>query len=110
MNIETIQKEIKRYASFMTLASISSRPRVYLHWEIILMVFVVFNIFMLFFSGYLFLQVNSGTIFLVEQSGQVRVESVDRSEMQEVLTSLEGRSALFEQRKSAGVRIADPSQ
>lgn len=93
-----------------TFAGFNSRPKVYRHWEIVLIGFMVFSMAVLAFSVYLFLKVNTGDIFLVAQSQNVHIESIDRSRVQEVLRSLTARNALFTERKRAPIRIPDPSR
>lgn len=110
MDIGTFQKWIKKYAASTSFANLNSRPKVYRHWEIILVGFIMLNVVILGLCVYLFLQVNEGNIFLVEQSQQVRVESIDRGRLEELLTSFEVRDSLFGLRKNTPIRIDDPSR
>lgn len=87
-----------------------SRPEVYFHWEIIFTGFLVFSLAMIIFNLYLFLEINKGEIFLVEQNGSVQVETIDRAVLKEVLASFDVQEAVFKERGEAPPSIPDPSR
>ncbi len=109
MNIEDLQKKIRHYLTLFKANRTPSRPRVYRHWEMVLVSFSILNILLIGFSVYLFLQVSEGDIFLVEQSQEVRIDTIDRTLLEELLVSFEIKEALFEDRQITPPRIPNPS-
>lgn len=110
MNIEKIKQTFERYITLLKFGKEHSHSKIFHHWEMILIVFLVFCISLLGFSIFLFLQINEGGIFLVEQSQEIRVDTIDRKVLQELITSLEIRDALFEERTISAPKLPDPSR
>ncbi|MFC1732247.1 hypothetical protein ACFL6I_18220 [candidate division KSB1 bacterium] len=109
MDVEKIKQILKKYLSFLGFLGRHSHSRMYHHWEIILAIFLFSNLLVLGFSLYLFLQINEGGIFLVEQSQKVRIDTIDRVVLQELLESFEIKNALFDGRSVSAPKVPDPS-
>lgn len=110
MDIEKIKQILKKYLSLLGFLGKHTHSKMYHHWEIILAAFLLSNLLVLGFSLYLFLQINEGGIFLVERSQEVRIDTIDRGMLQELLGSFEIRDVLFENRTISSPRMSDPSR
>ncbi|MEX1120219.1 MAG: hypothetical protein WD509_02930 [Candidatus Paceibacterota bacterium] len=110
MTADKTKKLFKKYLSVFGVGKTHDHSKIYHHWEVVLITFTVFNAVLLGFSIYLFLQINGGGIFLVEQNQEVRASTLDRGALQELLSSLETRDTLFNDRKVNTPNILDPSR
>ena len=110
MDVEKIKQTVKKYLSLLGFLGKHTHSKMYHHWEIILATFLFSNLLVLGFSLYLFLQINEGGIFLVEQSQEVRIDTIDRGALQELLESFEIKNSMFEDRTISSPRMSDPSQ
>jgi hypothetical protein len=110
MYIEKIKLILKKYFSFFRFGETHTHSKIFHHWEIILSVFLILNILLLGFSVYIFLQINEGGIFLVEQNQEIQINTIDRSVLQELLMSFEIREASFRDRTLSIPRLLDPSR
>lgn len=110
MDIEKIKQILKRYIHLLEFGKKNSHSRIYYHWEIILIIFIVLNLLLLSFSLYIFLQINEGGIFLVRQNKEVRIGTIDRGALQELLTSFEIRDTLFKDRTTSYSNLQNPSR
>lgn len=109
MDIRKIKKIFKKYLAFFLLWEKHTHSKIYRHWEVIILTFLIINFLQLGFSLYLFLKINEGRIFLVEQSQDTRVDTIDRTVLQELLSSFEVKEALFQERSINAPRLSDPS-
>ena len=64
-------------------------------WLVMFSLFVVVLIGVTFFSVYLFLEINKGDLYVVSASSTVRVETINRSLLNETLATLEERALRF---------------
>ncbi len=110
MDIEKIKQILNKYILLIKFSRRHSNSKIYSHWEIILVVFFIFNALLLVFSSYLFLQINEGGIFLVEQNQNVRINTIDRGALRELLASFDVKDALFEDRTVYAPKISNPSR
>ncbi|HJO89899.1 MAG: hypothetical protein QGH85_02175 [Candidatus Pacebacteria bacterium] len=78
-------------------------------WGIIIAVFVVLNIGIIAFSGYLFLEINEGDIFKVEQDITVIVDTIDRKLLSETLDSFDAMENEIKELKEKRPSVIDPS-
>lgn len=109
MDLGEIKLLTKKYLTSLGVWRKHMHSKIYRHWEIMLLTFIVINIFQLGFSLYIFLQINEGGIFLVEQNQEVRIDTIDRTVLQELLSSFEIKDVLFEERSIHPPRLSDPS-
>ena len=110
MDIKKIRQIFKKYIYLLEFGKKNSRSRIYYHWEIILVIFIILNFLLLSFSLYIFLQINEGGIFLVRQNKEVRIGTINRGTLQELLTSFEIRDTLFNERKTSYPKLQNPSR
>lgn len=110
MDLEKIKQILKKYLSFFKFGKKHTHAKIYHHWEIILISFLILNIFVLGFSVYIFLKINEGGIFLVEQSQEVRVDTIDRGALKELIESFNIKEALFEDRTTSAPKLPNPSR
>ncbi|MFQ5661915.1 MAG: hypothetical protein ACE5F2_01540 [Candidatus Paceibacteria bacterium] len=78
-------------------------------WKIIIYVFIALNIGVVAFSVYLFLEINKGDIFKVEQDISVTVDTIDRKLLSETLASFEKMKDELKKLKSKRPSVIDPS-
>ena len=109
MDIEKIKQILKKYISLITFWEKHTHSKTYHNWEIILASFLALNLLSLGFSFYLFLEVNEGGIFLVEQDQEIRIDTVDREVLHELIESFEIKDVLFQDRISSPPKLSDPS-
>jgi len=109
MNLKQIQHALKNFFSRTISGGKDRHSRTRRQWEIMLGIFFVSNLVVLGFSLYLFLKINEGGIFLVEQSKETRVSTIDRGVLQELLQSFEIKEALFKDRMHSAPELPDPS-
>jgi hypothetical protein len=109
MYIENTKQMLGKIFTFFKIGDGNFYSKIYLHWQIILMVFLIAGLLLIGFSLYLFFQINEEGIFLVEQTQEVRVDSIDRKTLQELIVSFEVKDILFEERKITPPTILDPS-
>lgn len=110
MDTEKIKQILKKMLSVFKLDGRHSHSKIYHHWEIILITFLVSSLLLIVFSLYLFLQINEGGIFLVEQKQNVQIDTIYRGSLQELLASFEIREAIFEDRAVSASKLLDPSR
>lgn len=78
-------------------------------WRGIIYVFVVVNIGIIAFSGYLFFHINEGDIFKIEDDITVTIDTIDRTLMREILESFDATEIEFEALKKNRPSVIDPS-
>lgn len=109
MDRDTIKTLVSQYLPPAAGKSLKERS-VHFHWKLMFSSFLALNTLIIFSSLYLFLGINKGDIFLVEQNQEIRVETIDRNILQEIVASFEIKKALFESRKLSPPDIPDPSR
>ena len=78
-------------------------------WKTIIYVFVVLNIGIIFFNGYLFLEISDGDIFKIEQDVIIKIDTIDRTLLRETLEVFDGMEMELEELKKNRPSIIDPS-
>ena len=111
MNIQDIQNNIKDifariHSKSLTQRSIIQPAR---DWKLILLIFVVLNGGIIFFSVYLFLQINKGEIFLVESESSATVSAIDQQLLNETLLFFSEKAGRYEDIKDQKPNLPDPS-
>ncbi|PIT96843.1 hypothetical protein COT82_00955 [Candidatus Campbellbacteria bacterium CG10_big_fil_rev_8_21_14_0_10_35_52] len=94
-------KKTKRYEY-----NISSAERI---WKIIFTIFILLNIAIAVFSGYLFFQINDGEIFKTGIDESFIINTIDRTILRDTLSLFEEKAFRFEELEKNNVIIADPS-
>lgn len=79
-------------------------------WKIILVAFTILNIIMAVFSTFLFLQINKGEIFVVDVPIPSSTNSLNREELQNILSFFEEKKRAFVSLKINKPTLVDPSQ
>ncbi len=110
MDIKKIKKILNKYILQLRFSGRYSYSKMYNHWGVVLIVFFIFNIILLIFSLYLFLQINEGGIFLVEQKQEIQIKTIDRGALKELLASFNSKDVLFKNRTVSAPRISNPSR
>lgn len=79
-------------------------------WNIMLVSFTFAIVVIVVVSLYLFFQISSGEIFLVEQKTSVSVRTINRTLMQETIDSFDTKAREFKSLKSTSrSKVIDPS-
>jgi len=78
-------------------------------WNIIVCMFVVINISLMAFSGYLFLKISSGDIFKIESDVSVMIDTIDRTLLRDTLEVFEKKEIELEELKKKRPSVIDPS-
>lgn len=78
-------------------------------WEIIFSVFIAFILVSALFSVYLFLQINKGEIFTVRQNGNVSLDTINRTLLEDTLLFFENKQQRFIEMNKNKPRFVDPS-
>lgn len=78
-------------------------------WRKILLIFIVANAIIIGFNVYLFLQINSGEIFIVENNETISVKTIDRALLRNTIDLFEIKEIEFDNLKNNKPKIIDPS-
>lgn len=81
----------------------------YRDWKILVSIFLVINIFIAAGSFYLFIKINKEEVFLLEYTGLILVDRIDKDRLNEVVEIFEDKKERFELLLKQKPKIADPS-
>ena len=79
----SIQSRIKKFGDFFRKGSHVFQMDPYSDWEKIVVLFLVLSVFVLIGDGYLFYKVNLDELFVPTQVSTTRVESFDRTTLEQ---------------------------
>jgi hypothetical protein len=78
-------------------------------WKTMVIMFFFLWIVVIFGSGYIFIKINKGEIFLIESKIESKQSSVDKKLLETTVASFEGRKIEFEKLKTEKPKTVDPS-
>ncbi|MBI2618302.1 hypothetical protein HYW58_02520 [Candidatus Kaiserbacteria bacterium] len=110
MDRNAIKEFVSHSLPFFSTGKGSGRLNAHFHWKLLFGGFLTLNILILLLSLYLFLQINEGDIFLVEQNQEIRIETIDRNMLNETIAFFESKNTRFESNKLLPLEIPDPSR
>lgn len=77
-------------------------------WYVLLIIFVGTVLCLLGIGAVLFVGVSRGELFVVQETGSVRTQTVDRSALRETLLFFEGQAAEFSELRSSAPTVSSP--
>lgn len=111
MDSYNIKKLMSQYLPHREAGRMSGHANVYFHWKLMFGGVLILNTLILFLSLYLFLGINRGDIFLVEQNQEIRIETIDRNMLKDIVAAFETKKTLFESSKLSPPDLpSDPSR
>jgi len=78
-------------------------------WKIIFSVTAALSILVIILNSFMFIKIDKGEIFIVEQSMSEREELLDTELLKETVSYYQNRALEFERIKREGVSTSDPS-
>jgi len=109
INIEKIKQIIKMYVPKKDITKKKDIITVYRDWRVVVAVFLSLNILIIASSFYLFVKINKEEIFLLENTGLVWVDRIDKGKLLDAVNLYEQREDEFQSLLRKRPQISDPS-
>lgn len=78
-------------------------------WKISIIFFVILSIAAIAFNAYIYMKINKGGFFITSGKDEVLIESINRSELENVINFYEIKEKKFQENKSKKPDTVDPS-
>ena len=111
MNLKLFLKKIiskKNQAEFK--ASLSHEARAQIHWEIVIIIFLVAVLAVFFNSFWIYRNISRGEFFPVAKSSLTTSGPLTKKNIEAVVSAFEAKQVTFEQVRKSHTVLADPSR
>lgn len=78
-------------------------------WKFILVSFVVINIIFIIFNIYIFVKINSGEVFMSDQTKNTEIKTINKSGLDKVVNFYDQKKNIFSDIKKDNTIFEDPS-
>ena len=78
-------------------------------WTIFIIIFVILSIAVIAFNAYIYMKINKGGFFITSSKDEILIESINRSDLENVINFYEIKEKKFQENKSKKPDTVDPS-